>query len=218
MENWYGSFGSHALASCSPASDRRSNDSLETISAVFPRDRTIRSQTNDRISFRTAGADALPPVAAHSSARHEPQTTKINLFVHMRVSLQDDADVIVQENIDHFCCIGHHERVYQTSHIRSFLQPLSAGDVVYCSRDERHMRDHNHGSCLADLVQIGAEPGTLFVPNFSRPSAIGVEAYRVENDKMPSFVIERVMRRTVPVLKGLPAIFRVRGRNTALRG
>src|ERR1700691_2407831 len=77
------------------SSDRHSNDSVKTISAIFPCDRTIRSQIDDRIPFRTARADALPPVAAHSSARHEPQTTKIDLFVYMRVSLQDDADVIV---------------------------------------------------------------------------------------------------------------------------
>jgi hypothetical protein len=95
-----------------PEKGRHSNDSLKTISAIFPRDRTIRSQINDRIPFRTARADALPPVAAHSSARHEPQTTKIDLFVYMRVSLQDAADIIVQENIDHFCCIGHHQRVH----------------------------------------------------------------------------------------------------------
>src|ERR1700689_1267411 len=92
--NW-GSFVGYGLASCFLASDRHSNDSLETISAVFPRDRGIRSQTNDRIPFRAARADSLPPVAAHSSARHKPQTTKIDLFVYMRVSLQDDADVIV---------------------------------------------------------------------------------------------------------------------------
>ncbi len=73
------------------------------------------------------------------------------------------------------------------------------------------------GVVLPTLSKSARSPGTLFVPNFSRPSAIGVETYRVENDKMPSFVIERVMRRTVPVLKGLLAIFRVRGRNAALR-
>jgi hypothetical protein len=145
-------------------------------------------QTDDGETFGETHVRAVPPVAADGTTGDEFCVFVFDGFVDVEMTLQDGDEVVAFERLQDLGRVCYGERAvfgWGASRIGA-----EGGEGGY----EGNVNDADDRRGSGSDLEIGGEPAHLFVVDACFPQAVLGWLDRIENDKVITLVIERVVR------------------------
>ena len=161
-------------------------------------------------TFGEAHVRAMPPVAADGAACDEFCVFVFDGFVDVEVALENGDEAVAFERLQDLRGVCDSERAvfgWGASRIGA-----EGGEGGY----EGNVNDTDDGGSSGRVLEIGGEPGHLFVVDARFPQAVLGWLDRIENDKVVALVIERVVGLSDAVFIHFLGVCGIARRHTAL--
>jgi len=145
-------------------------------------------QTDDGESFGEAHVRAMPPVATDGATGDELCVLVFDGFVDVEVALENGDEVVAFERLQDLWGVCDSERAVLGRGASGI--GAEGGEGGY----EGNVNDADDRCGSGRVLEVGGEPAHLFVVDARFPQAVLGWLDRIENDKVITLVIERVVR------------------------